>query len=167
VAIGAWSVHLDAHGGSPYPVLTDQTVAGYTVSLWADPDASADGDADGRFWVLVKPSAKGTALPADTVVQISLWPVEHRETVRTEIAKSDEHEPSRRTVAFVIDHEGKYGVMGNIAGSLGPAQFATTVDAEFAERPGPILLAVYPMPFVLIGFVWIKLLLRRRAHKLA
>jgi hypothetical protein len=105
-------------------------------------------------------------LPTDTVVQISIWPVERRESVRTETANPDEHEPSRRTAAFVIDREGKYGVKATIAGSLGPAEIETSIDAQYDARPRPALIAIFALPFVLIGFVWLKLLLRRRSHKL-
>lgn len=161
------SVALKAHNGPPFPVITDRTVGNYVVSLWADPDASDEGDADGRFWVVVNPAAKGTALPADTIVQIALWPVEHPDAIRTETANADVREPSRRVAAFVIDREGKYGVKATIAGSLGPAEVESAVDAEYDARPRPMLIAVFALPFVLIGFVWIKLLLRRRAHTLA
>src|SRR6185436_13799078 len=159
------SAVLEAHNGPPFPVVTDRTVGNYVVSLWADPDASDEGDADGRFWVMVNPLAKGTPLPADTVVQISLWPVEQRESIRTETAQPDENEPARRTAAFVIRHEGKYGVKGMIAGPLGPAEVEAVVDAQYDARPRPVLIAVFALPFVLIGFVWLKLLLRRRAHR--
>jgi hypothetical protein len=157
---------LAAHNGPPFPVVTDRAAGSYVVSLWADPDASDGGDADARFWVIVNPAVKGTALPADTVVQISIWPVEHRDVVRTETARPDEHEPSRRTAAFVIDREGKYGVKATVEGALGPAEIETVVDAEYDARPRPALIAVYALPFVLIGFVWLKLLMRRRANKL-
>jgi hypothetical protein len=158
---------LFAHNGPPFPVITDRTVGNYIVSLWADPDTSDDGDADGRFWVVVKPAANGDPLPADTVVRISIGPADRSEEIRTQTAAPDERESSRRTASFVIDREGKYDVKATLAGPLGPAEIETTIDAAYAERPGPVLLAVYPMPFLLIGFLWLKLLLRRRAHKLA
>jgi hypothetical protein len=158
----AISAPLFAHNGPPFPVVTDRTVGNYVISLWADPDASDDGDKDGRFWVVVNPAAKGAALPADTVVQIAIWPVERRDAIRTETAQADEREPARRLAAFAIDHEGKYGVKATITGSLGPADIESLVDAEYDARPRPFLIAVFALPFVLIGFVWIKLLLRRR-----
>jgi hypothetical protein len=158
---------LFAHNGPPFPVITDRTVGNYVISLWADPDASDDGDRDGRFWIVLNPTAKGVTLPADTVVQIAVWPVERREAIRTETALADEREPARRAAAFVIDHEGKYGVKATITGSLGPADIESVVDAEYDARPRPFLIGVFALPFVLIGFVYLKLLVRRRAHKLA
>jgi hypothetical protein len=156
---------LFAHNGPPFPVVTDRMVGNYVISLWADPDASDDGDKDGRFWVVVNPAAKGARLPADTVVQIAIWPVERRDAIRGETAAADEREPARRFAAFAIDHEGKYGVKATITSSLGPADIESVVDAEYDARPRPMLIAVFALPFALIGFVWIKLLLRRRAAR--
>ena len=104
-------------------------------------------------------------MPGDTVVQISIWPIGQRDAMRTAIAQPDGREAGRRSAAFVIDHEGKYGVKAAIAGSLGPAEVDAVVDAEYGTRPQRFLIAVFALPFVLIGFVWIKLLLRRRLHR--
>ena len=162
----ACSVPLSAHNGPPFPVITDRSAGNYVISLWADPDASDEGDADGRFWVVVNPSAKGTALPRDTRVQISIWPIEHPETIRTETAQPDEHDFARRAAAFVLDHEGRYAVKAAVVGSLGPAEIETVVDAEYDARPRPALIAIFALPFVLIGFVWLKLMVRRRAQRI-
>jgi hypothetical protein len=167
IAMLVLQTSLHAHNGPPFPVVTDRTVGNYVISLWADPDASDDGAKDGRFWVVVNPSAKGAMLPADTVVQIAIWPVERREAIRTETAQADEREPARRAAAFLIDHEGKYGVKATITGTLGPADIESVVDAEYDARPRPFLIGIFALPFVLIGFVYLKLLIRRRAHKLA
>lgn len=159
------AVRADAHNGPPYPVVTDRPVGNYVISLWADPDATDDGDADGRFWVVVNPSNNSSALPRETTVQVSIWPIAHRDAILTAVAKPDEREPTRRTAAFVIDHEGKFGVRADVAGPLGPAQLETTVDAEYDARPRPWLTAVFALPFVLIGFVWLKLLWRRHGPR--
>src|SRR6185503_5161330 len=151
------SAVLEAHNGPPFPVVTDRPVGNYIVSLWADPD--------GRFWVVVSPAAKGVSLPADTVVRISVWPAERPDSIHTETAAADGQEISRRAAAFVISREGKYGVKATIAGPLGPADVEAVVDAQYDARPRPLLIAVFALPFVLIGFVWLKLLLRRRAHR--
>src|SRR4029079_2412544 len=89
VAAVGFSAALSAHNGPPFPVITDQSVGRYIVSLWADPDASDDGDADGQFWVMVTSAAKEQPLPPDTVVQISVWPLDQRRAVQTSIAQAD------------------------------------------------------------------------------
>ena len=156
------SIPLAAHNGPPYPLLTDRAAGNYIISLWADPDASDDGSADARFWVMVHPAAKGTPLSSDTSVQVTIWPANHPEMTRTQAAEPDPREPARRAAAFVIDHEGRYAVKATIAGPLGPAEIETVVESTYDARPRPALIAVFVLPFVLIGFVWLKLIVRRR-----
>ena len=104
---------------SAVPVVTDRPVGNYIVSLWADPDASDEGDADGRFWVVVNPAAKGASLPADTVVRISIWLAERPDSIHTETATADGQEISRRAAAFAISREGKYRRQGDDCRAVG------------------------------------------------
>jgi hypothetical protein len=62
-----------------------------------------------------------------------------------------------------MDHEGPFAVRVAIDGPLGQAQVTSAVDATYDSRPAPALFAVYLAPFVVLGFLWIKLLRRRRA----
>ena len=62
-----------------------------------------------------------------------------------------------------MDHEGPFGVQVTVDGPLGRARRRQpTVDATYDLRPAPALLAVYIFPFVAIGALWVKVLLRRR-----
>jgi hypothetical protein len=67
-----------------------------------------------------------------------------------------------------MDHEGRFHVRVTIDGPLGRAEVEADVDATYDLRPPPAMIAVYLLPFVAVGFLWVKLLLRRRlsaAHK--
>src|SRR4029078_10691540 len=96
----------------------------------------------------------------------AVWLSERPHWSRAEAASRDGQEISRRTAAFVISREGKYGVKATIAGPLGPADVQAGVHAQYDARPPPVIIAVFAFPFVLMGFVWLKLLLRRRAHRM-
>ncbi len=72
------------------------------------------------------------------------------------------NEISRQFAALVLDHEGRFGVAVTVDGPLGQAKVEASVDATYDLRPAPIMMAVYLMPFVLVGFLWVKLLVRRR-----
>jgi hypothetical protein len=61
-----------------------------------------------------------------------------------------------------MDHEGRFAVTVTIAGPLGAATVDAEVDATYDLRPPRYLLVVYLMPFVLVGLLWGRLLLRRR-----
>ena len=61
-----------------------------------------------------------------------------------------------------MDHEGPFGVHVGVDGPLGQAEVESKVDATYDLRPAPFLLAVYLFPFLAIGALWVKVLLRRR-----
>jgi hypothetical protein len=151
-----------AHSGPPYPAVWNQLAGPYQVTVWTDPDATDDGSAAGRFWVTVQPAGQSGAIPADTRATISVWPAEDRERVRRSRTELVDNDPSRQYAALVLDHEGGMSVRVDIDGSLGAAEVDTDVQATYDLRPPPMLLAVYVMPFLLTGFLWVKLLLRRR-----
>ena len=61
-----------------------------------------------------------------------------------------------------MDHEGRFRVRVTIDGPLGSGRVDADVDATYDLRPPPALVAVYLIPFALVAFLWIKLLLKRR-----
>jgi hypothetical protein len=151
-----------AHSGPPYPIVSNRISGAYEISLWTDPDTTDDGSAGGKFWVTMNPARKGLVLAPDTRVNVSIWPTDRQGPVRTGSADPVGHEPSNRFVALVMDHEGPYAVRLMIEGPLGPVDVEATVDATYDLRPRPIMIALALMPFLLVGFLWVKLLLRRR-----
>jgi hypothetical protein len=163
IAVAAGATTLTAHSGPPYPILSNMAAGGYVISLWADPDATDDGSAAGRFWVMLDPADKGASLPADTHAVIKVWPAEDPQSIRTVNADKVAQDVSRQYAALVMDHEGRYGVSVSVAGPLGPAEISAAVDATYDLRPSPLVLGVSLMPFGLVGFLWWTML-RRRAQ---
>jgi hypothetical protein len=162
VCVMTAGVVVRAHSGPPFPIVSNRITGGYDVSLWTDPDATDDGSAAGKFWVMLDPARKGSALAPDTRVIVSIWPLDRQGPVRTGRAEPVGHEASRRFVTLVMDHEGRYAVRITIEGPLGAAEVEAAVDATYDLRPHPIMLALALLPFLLVGFLWVKLLLRRR-----
>ena len=101
-------------------------------------------------------------MPTQTRVSVSLAPAENPGAVRAGMAEPVADDPAHRFVALVMDHEGRFRVRVTIEGPLGVASTEADVDATYDLRPAPYLIAVYLIPFVLIGFLWVKLMLRRR-----
>ncbi|MGH9146245.1 MAG: hypothetical protein ACRD1Q_06020, partial [Vicinamibacterales bacterium] len=134
----------------------------YDVSIWTDPDATDDGSAAGQFWVVLRPLRKDAHLPGDTRVDVSVWPLDRPGGVRLVSASPVADSVARQFAALVMDHEGRFGVRAVIDGRLGPADVETEVVATYDLRPPPILLVLYLSPFLVVGFLWVKLLLRRR-----
>jgi hypothetical protein len=151
-----------AHSGPPFPLASNQDVGPYRVSIWTDPDSTDDGSRAGRFWVTMAPAAGGGQIPADTRATITIAPADRSGSSASATAELLDGDPARQFTALLMDHEGPFRVHLAIAGSLGPAELDTRVDATYDLRPARWLLALYVMPFALVGFLWIKLLLRRR-----
>ena len=157
------SAALGAHSGPPYPIVSDRIAGAYRISIWTDPDATDDGSAAGQFWVMMQPARPG-AIPPGTHVSVTIQPVDRPGIAKTGAATPVNGDAARQFVALVMDHEGRYGVRVAIAGPLGTAALGADVDATYDLRPAPILLALYVLPFLLVGFLWVKLLVRRRMH---
>jgi len=151
-----------AHSGPPFPIVSNLIRGAYVISLWTDPDASDDGSAAGRFWVTVDAAQKGITLASDTRVTVSIRPIDRQGSVSAVTADTVGRDASQRFVALVLDHEGRYAVRVTIDGPLGPADVEAAVDATYDLRPGPIVLVLSLLPFALVGFLWLKVLRRRR-----
>jgi hypothetical protein len=151
-----------AHSGPPFPIVSSRTAGPYDVSVWTDPDSTDDGSAGGQFWVTVRPSGGTVALPAGTRVSVAIRPLDRSGSTNTGNAEPIATDASQRFVALSMDHEGRFHVRVAIDGPLGPADVEAEVDATYDLRPPPVMIAVYLIPFVLAGFLWVKLLLKRK-----
>lgn len=147
-----------AHSGPAYPVVTDQRSGPYTIAIWTDPDTTDDGTAGGRFWVVV---TNGTASPPASRVRIVATP----RNGSTQTTSIDVTSPGRdgHTYygALLMDHEGPYGIDVRVEGPAGSTSVRTSVDATYDLRPSPFTAALYLLPFVLVGLLWMRLLMRR------
>lgn len=166
LALVAGSCTVQAHSGPPFPIVTDAVRGPYMISIWTDPDATDNGTPGGQFWIVLAPSAKGSALPADTRATVSVRP-----TAAPSPSQSTTHstraEPVRGDItnqfgAVLMDHEGPYAVNVEVTGALGMATMDAMVDATYDLRPPPYMLAWYLVPFLLVGVLWTRLLVRRR-----
>lgn len=153
---------LHAHSGPPYPIVQDRVVGAYKVSIWTDPDATDDQTAAGKFWITVQPAARGPVVPDATEVQVSIAPVDRAGEERTARADRLNGDVQRQFAALLMDHEGPYGVRVKIDGPLGRADLESQADATYDLRPRPILTLLFVAPFLLVGFIWGKLLITRR-----
>ena len=161
--IAACAMGVTAHEGPPYPIISNEVAGAYRISLWTDPDTTDDGSPGGQFWVMVDPAAASGPLPAGTRANVAVTPLGHAGPERQAPAAPVGGEVTRQFAALVLDREGRFGVRVAIDGPWGPAEVGADVEATYDLRPEPILLAVYMVPFLLAGFLWLKLLGRRRA----
>ncbi|MEP7306907.1 MAG: hypothetical protein ABJA98_15435 [Acidobacteriota bacterium] len=168
IAWGVWllgfsTVVLRAHSGPPYPIVTERIVGAYVVAVWSDPDVTNDGSAAGQFWVVMRPNGP-TTLPADTRAEVTIRPSDRVGLEQTRATGPVQGETTPQYAVLLMDHEGPFAVHVSIEGALGRADLDTNVDATYDARPAPALMMVFLAPFLLVGFLWGKLLLRRRGR---
>jgi len=152
---------MSAHDGPPFPIVSDQQAGAYVVSIWTDPDATDDGTTGGQFWVQLRMAGPAGPLPPTTRARVGVRPVIRTAPMRTATAAPVAGDASNQFAALVLDHEGRFAVEVTIDGPAGPAFVEAEVDATYDLRPPPFMLAVYTVPFLIAGFLWVKLLLRR------
>ena len=157
----AFAVRVGAHSGPPYPVLSDQVAGAYLISVWTDPDTTDDGSPGGQFWIRIH-LADGGEVPPKTQATVSISAVDRLESARTGSASPVRGDITNQFAALEMDHEGSFGVLVKIEGPRGRATVVATVDATYDLRPSRSLLLIYLVPFVLVGLLWGRLLMRRR-----
>jgi hypothetical protein len=139
---------LLAHSGPPFPIVSSRAAGAYEISVWTDPDTTDDGSAGGQFWVTLRPSS-------------GVPPADRPDQTHTATAEPVARDAAHRFAALPMDREGRFHVRVTVDGPLGHAAVEADVDATYDLRPPPAMLAMYAIPFVLVGFLWIKLLLNR------
>jgi hypothetical protein len=175
--LATFAQEVGSHSGPPYPIVTDRTAGPYRISVWTDPDATDDGTLGGQFWVILDSADGIGAIPPATRVGVTVQPRDRPGTaqegvaapdgVTTDSVTTDTGNTSRHFVALLMDHEGTFGVHVSVRGPMGEAGIDAEVEATYDLRPPPITIALYVMPFLLVGGLWLKLLLRRRARSSA
>jgi hypothetical protein len=161
-ALLAHEVVAFAHSGPPFPIVSDRIAGPYRLSIWTDPDTTDDGMPAGQFWVTLDPATGAGAIPAGTRATLSIRPLDRDGPARTAQAAPVDGSPARQFIALLMDHEGPFAVHLIVDGPLGRAEVDSQVDATYDLRPSPAMLAVYVFPFVAVGALWVKVLLRRR-----
>ena len=162
LALALWAAPVAAHDGPPFRILSDARAGSYLVSIWTDPDATDDGTPGGQFWVILEPASG--SLPPATRLAVTVTPLDRTGTNRRAEATPDEADSSRFFAALPLDHEGRFQIMVDIDGPLGPGSAQAEVDATYDLRPPPVMLVIYALPFLAVGALWLKLLIRRRAR---
>ena len=159
------SIVLHAHDGPPFPIVSDQVAGPYLISVWTDPDTTDDGSAGGQFWVRLHVAGTGTPVPENTRATVAVKPLGKDGPERSASASPVRGDITNQFAAVVMDHEGPFAVHVTVDGPLGGAAVDASVDATYDLRPSRSLLVVYLIPFVLVGLLWGRLLLRRRGMR--
>jgi hypothetical protein len=145
-----------AHEGPPFPIILDEPLAGYVVSVWADPDIG-----EARFFIIVETPQGG--MP-ENVPQVSLWvePVDGRlERVTYETERESLKNQMQFAAAPYFDQRDMWTVGIEVAPPEGQAETTTTEVESTPPGYGPWDLAIYLFPFLLLGGLWVYAIVRR------
>ena len=151
-----------AHDGPPFPIVTDRAVGPYVVSVWTDPDTTDDGSAGGQFWVMIAGDDGSSGVPPSTRARVTAAPLTGEGAPHAAAAEPVDGQAGTHFAVLVLDREARFRVRVELEGPLGRAAIDSEVEATYDRRPPPAMLALYLVPFLLVGALWTKFLVRRR-----
>jgi hypothetical protein len=154
---GAATAH--AHNGPPFPIIENQHVGPVMISVWSNPDVGT-----GSFFVLVDALPGGT-IPNDLKVDITVQPVSRRLPEKSYSAWREKlHGQVEYKVSVPFDAEEKWHVRVTLASSQGGGETETNVEVT-PPGLGRWDMLLYLLPFLGIGFLWFKAVMRRRKRQ--
>lgn len=161
LAMTLYSSSARAHNGPPFPIITDQRVGPCIVSLWIHPDIGMS-----PIFVLVDP-APGGAIPKDLKIAIGVQPVSGR---LPEVVYSATIADQRGQLEYKTDVQFDQQEFWNVRLILSsPASGGGEALAKVEATPvgyGRWDLLLFALPFLAVGFLWFKMLTKRRQRKL-
>ena len=153
------SAGANAHEGPPYAVIVDKLVGPCLVSVWADPDVGI-----GTFFVILEPPEGGT-IPEDLKVEVEVQPASgrlpesHHAAVREGVSGRVQY---KAEVPF--DREELWRVRFTLQSSRGGGEIATDIEVT-PPGYGRWDLLLYLFPFLALGYLWLRAVLRGRNRK--
>lgn len=146
-----------AHAGPPFPLLVDQKIDPYLISVWTDPDVGT-----GTFFVIVNAPA-GSAVPNDLRVQVGVQPANGRlpetfyPTEREDLSGQIQY---KALVQF--DAQELWHVRIRLQSTQGSGEATATVEST-TPGYGRWDMLVYLLPFLAVGVLWCLAVVRRRS----
>jgi len=153
----AWPRLALAHEGPPFPIIQDERVGPYVVSVWTDPDIGI-----GTFYVILE-TPPGAPFPDPTAVRIGVRPVTGRLPEAVYDASRERTRVGARLVAEVAFDRGElWHVRIEIVGPAGGGELTAQVEATPDGTLGALGLLIYSFPFVLVAVLWWRAAVVRR-----
>ncbi len=150
---------VQAHEGPPYPIIVDQTVGPFLVSVWGDPDVGI-----GTFFVYLEPPDDEAPLPDQSRVRIFVQPADRRLPERGHDARLQPRRSGRQMFVAEVPFETEES--WRVRFEFGSERGGGETETEVAVTPpgqGPVLdFVLYLFPFVAVGFLFLKAVARHR-----
>lgn len=147
---------LRAHSGPPFPIIDEQPIPGYRLSLWTDPDIG-----ESTFFVVLEPDESQTR-PAVAAVEITVEPVSGR---RPKAVYPTVREDARTSLRFTahpeLDAQEMWRVDADLRFADGSTRHFTAQVEATPPGGGAWGLLFFIVPFLLFGGLWVLVFLRR------
>jgi hypothetical protein len=148
-----------AHDGPPFPIVMDQFVAPCVISVWTDPDIG-----QGSFFVVTQ-APPNRSLPDDLVVKIAVQPKSGRLPEATYAAVREDSGGQVQYKAMVnFDAQEIWQVRVILSSVHGSGETLVFVEPT-PDGLGRWDLLIYLLPFLAIGFIWLRAFLFKRRNK--
>ncbi len=145
-----------AHSGAPYPLLLDEPVGPYRLTVWTDPDVG-----QGTFIITGK-FADGTSFHPSTTVTLTAEPLDGHASAQTFSAKVTQGRDGKEfRVVVPFDQEGKWNVVISVQGEKGTVQVERVVDVT-AQGNSLWSILLWSAPFLGLALLWAYAVLRSR-----
>lgn len=152
------SISLHAHEGPPFPIVVDHAFGDFKISVWADPDTGS-----GTFLFYPEGSVPSQE---SLLFELKATPKDQKEPILKSTALTAQMENGKKsyTATLPFPTEGVWDVTIQVKNKQnGDILTSTTVPVEVTP-PGPSQteFAIYLVPFLLIGAIWIRVILYKR-----
>ena len=149
--IFAFSARALAHDGPPFPIVIDQQVGPCVISVWTDPDIG-----QGSFFVITQ------APPNDLTVQVSVQPASGRLPEATYAGVREDLKGQVQYKTMVnFDVQENWRVRVTLHSAQGNGETIAFVEPT-PQGLGRWDLLIYLLPFLAIGFIWLRAFLSKR-----
>lgn len=150
--IVSFSARALAHDGPPFPIVVDQQVGPYVISVWTDPDVG-----QGSFFVIVQAPP-----PNDLTVQVAVQPASGRLPEATYTAVREDLKGQVQYKAMVhFDAQENWRVRVSLHSAQGSGETTAFVEPT-PEGLGRWDLLLYLLPFLAIGFIWLRAFISKK-----
>ena len=147
---------LSAHEGPPFPILMDQRLADYQVSVWADPDIG-----EAQFFIILEAPEGGEPREAPRGVSMWLEPVSGRlERVTVQATRQNIRNQMQFEARPHFDQQDEWNVGFQLTDQNRTSRELTTTIVSTPPGYGPWDLAIYLFPFLLLAGFWALAMMR-------
>lgn len=146
-----------AHEGPPFPIIVDEEVGPYLVSVWTDPDIGI-----GTFFIVMDPQSGDDASDIKSI-RVGVKPTSGRLEEEIYAAESQRVRNGARYMAEVEFDKGEmWKVRIVLEGEDWEGELNSEVEATPDGTIGPIAVVIYALPFLAVGILWVRAIMRRR-----